>query len=175
MDSKKHVDFISAIVFLALSVYVIYSGIGYYQAIQVRGATPFYESPGFFPVIIGCGLLVCSMMLLVRSLKGGAFSENIQKLKEGGVQFAKSPTALKALIGCTWMGIYVYFFLSYLGFVVGTMIFLLGLMIFLQADKIFKAEKKAALRTLVKIVVVSAASVGFTYTIFQTIFRVPLP
>ena len=175
MGSRKHADFISSLAFMALSVYVMAEGYSYYQRIQVRGSTPFYESPGFFPIVIGGALLVCSLMLLARSLKGGALGENIKNIKEGAVVFLKSPTALKAFIGCVWMGLYVYVFLPAFKFRFGSMIFLFGFMLFLQGKKILGSDVKTMVVSLVKIISISGISVLVTYQLFQVLFRVPLP
>lgn len=175
MSSRKHLDFISAVIFLAMSAYAIIEGFNYYQGIQARGDVPFYESPGFFPVIIGCGLFVCSVMLLVRSIKGTSLGELFSQLKNGSATFVKSPLALRALIGCLWMGLYVFVLLRNLGFVLSSILFLVVIMVFLQWRKVFGSDKKAAAWLVIKILLVSVISIVMTYVLFQTIFRVPLP
>ena len=172
---RKHIDFASAIAFAALSVYVILEGYGYYQAIQVRGHTPFYESPGFFPMVIGGALLICSIMLLARSLRGNELASNIKNIKDGAQSFLKSATALKSLIGCTWMGLYVFFLLPQFNFRLGSVIFLVGLILFLQVRKIYEMEALARVKALATILTASIISVLATYQLFQVIFRVPLP
>ena len=175
MDTRKHVDFVSAIVLMALSVYVIFEGYSYYQAIQVRGVSPFYESPGFFPVIVGSGLLICSVMLLVRSLKGGALAENVAMAASGFKNFVTSDVAWRALLGCAWMGFYVFFLLSWLGFILASFLFLIVLMTFLHLDKIIGVDVKSVALTFVKIVVVTGVTVGMLFGVFNGIFGVPLP
>ena len=175
MESRKHVDFVSSIVFIGLSVYVIVEGYKYYQGIQIRGRTPFYESPGFFPIVIGGALLFCSLMMLVRSLKGGMFGENIRNIKEGASTFLKSPMALKAFIGCVWMGLYVYVLLPAFRFRLGSMIFLLGFIFFLQGKEMLSSDLKRTVVSIVKIFVISGVTVLTTHYLFQVLFRVPLP
>ena len=175
MGSRKHVDLVSALVFLALSVYVIIEGFTYYEGIQRRGATPFYLSPGLYPVMIGCALLFCSIILLVRSVMGGDFKETLQNLKSGTIAFLKSPTALRSLIGSLWMGIYIFFLLQGLGYLIGSTIFLIGLMAFLQLDTLKASSTKDIVISLAKYALISSIAAGATYVLFQILFRVPLP
>ena len=172
---RKHVDFLSALIFMGLSVYVIFEGRRYYQAIQARGAIVFHESPGFLPVIIGTAMLVCSILLLVRSIKGGALGENLQKIKTAAVDLVKMPTIHKAIIGCSWMGLYIFVLLRAWGFVTASVIFLVIFMAFLQFEKLRSSTKKGIFILFAKYTSISVISVGFTYVMFQVIFRVPLP
>ena len=172
---RKHIDFVSSIVMLALSVYVIVESMDFYSILSQRMGTPFTQSPGFFTMIIGVVLLACSVLLLVRSVRGGAFAENIQKIKEGSTNFLKSPVALRSLIGCSWMGIYIFVLLPYLGFVIGSLIFLIVMMTFVEAPSFKGADTKMIALSVVKYAVISGIAVGATSGLFQIIFRVPLP
>ena len=160
---------------LALSIYVMFESINYYNAINQRMATAFDQSPGFFPMIVGVALFVCSILLLVRSLKGVGVMGNLNAAKEGASSFLKSPVALRSLIGCSWMGIYIFILLPMLSFVAGSIVFLVVMMIFLELPELKKAEKKAAVISVVQYVVISGITVGLTAGLFQGIFRVPLP
>ena len=172
---RKHVDFVTAIGLLALSVYVIVESIGFYNEINRRMTLVFHQSPGFYTSILGVALFICSLLLLIRSLKGSHVSEHLKSIKSGAVVFFKSPNTRKAFIGCAWMGLYIYFLLPFLSFLVGTIIFLFVLIMFLLADTLLGADKKTIIRTVVKIFVISTAFVWGVYGLFQLFFRVPLP
>jgi len=173
--SSKHVDFVSALVFMGLSIYVIASGRNYYQLIQVRGDIPFYQSPGFFPVLVGVPMLICSIMLLARSLKKSGLGENLQNIKEAAIALVKSPVIHKAIVGSVWMGLYIFVLLQSLGFVAASLLFLVVIMTLLQFEKLRGSTKKGVVLLFAKYIGVSVCSVGFTYVLFQIIFRVPLP
>jgi len=160
---------------LLLSVYVIFEGINYYNAINERMTVAFDQSPGFFPTIIGFALLACSILLLVRSLKGVGVVGNLNSAKEGAASFLKSPVALKSLIGCGWMGIYIFVLLPYLGFVLGSILFLVVMIVFLEFSTLKESDSKTAIISVVKYAVISGITVGLTAGLFQGIFRVPLP
>ena len=160
---KPHVDFVSSIVFLILGVYMFVSGINYYNDANARFNLAIHNSPGLFPMLISIGIIICAVMLLIRSLKQSALKDHITKSAEGAVSFIKSPVALKAALGIMWMLLYVYILLPRFNFVIGTMVYLVGFMLFLRATSI------------VKIVLISSATVGLTYVVFGMFFRVTLP
>lgn len=162
MEQRKHIDFIGALCFMALSVYMIVEGISYHAQITQRLPLAFYESPGIFPVIIGSVMFLCSAMLLVRSLKGGAFKENIQKIIAGAKGLANKDT-LFSVVGLAIMALYIFILLPFLGFVIGSVIFMVGLMLYLKSGHI------------IKIILISTAVVAISYVVVQIIFRAPLP
>jgi hypothetical protein len=163
LKAQKHVDFVSAVVFIALSIYILASSVLYFQDANARFRLAFHNSPGLFPFMVGTGLLICSVMLLIRSLKGASLNDNISKAAEGAVSFVKSPVAKRAAIGIVWMALYVYVLLPQLGFVIATLAYLIVFMLYLRATSI------------VNIVVISGLTVGITYVVFAMFFRVILP
>ena len=173
--NRKHVDFATSIIIFGLSVYVISESIRFYNEINQRMPTPFSQSPGFFTGIIGGALFICSVLLFVRSVKGGAFAENFKKIKEGSSGFLKSPVFLKGLIGCVWMGLYIFLLLPVFGYAVGSVIFLVIMMIFLQNEELRVANPKTIAISIIKYVLVSVISVGALVVLFQNVFGVPLP
>lgn len=138
-------------------------------------ATEFHQSPGFFTFFVGCVLLFCSVLLLIRSLKGGGLATNMGNIKEGATNFLKSPTAIRALIGCSWMGIYIYFLLPTFRFFAASIIFLIVLITFLNSHSFAKMDTKSIAVSVVKFSVISLIAVGFTYVLFNMFFGVPLP
>lgn len=162
MEQRKHIDFVGSLVFLALSVYMVIEGIRYHQDITRRMALAFYESPGFFPVIVGSVMFVCSLMLLVRSTKGGALGENLQKLKDGASALMNKDM-LFACVGIAIMGLYIFIVLPFLGFLLASIIFLVGIMLYLKAGH------------WAKILLIAISIVGISVAVVSMIFRAPLP
>ena len=173
--NRKHVDFVTSIIIFGLAVYVISESIRFYNEINLRMPTPFTQSPGFFTGIIGGALLICSVLLFVRSIKGGVLAENFNKIKEGSTSFLKSPVFLKGLIGCVWMGLYIFLLLPIFGYAVGSVIFLILMMMFLQNEELREGNLKSNAINILKYVVVSVVSVGALVLLFQNVFGVPLP
>ena len=172
---RKHIDFVTSIGLLALSVYVIVESIGFYIEINQRMTLAFHQSPGFFTSIIGVALFICSLLLLIRSLKGSSVFAHLKSIKSGAADFFKSPYTRKAFVGCLWMGFYIYVLLPFLSFLVGSIVFLVVLILFLLADTLIGADKKTIIRTVAKICVISTAFVWAVFGMFQLFFRVPLP
>jgi len=142
---------------------MLVSGIGYYLDANARFNLAIHNSPGLFPILISIGMLFCSIMLLIRSVKQASFMENASKAMEGASNFVKSPIAKKAALGITWMALYVYVLLPQFGFVIATPIYLVVFMLFLRATSI------------AKILIISSLTVGLTYVVFAMFFRVILP
>jgi len=115
------------------------------------------------------------VLLLIRSVRGGAFIENFRKIKEGTVEFVKTPTALRSVLGILWMGIYIFVLLPQLSFIIGSMIFLVVMITALLARTLVNADKKTIAISVAKTVVISAFAVFATYGVFSMFFRVPLP
>ena len=158
---------------IALSIYVLVESWGFYT--NQRMPVPFYNSPGFFPFILGCALLICAVIMLIRSVSGGAFFDNFKKLKDGGLEFIKSPTAYRSAIGISWMGIYIFVLLPRLSFIFGTIVFLLVMITALMYPTFDLSDKKATAVSMAKIVAIILVSVFSTYGLFAVFFGVPLP
>ena len=175
MEQRKHVDFVSALIFLAISIFMIFSGIGYHNQLLQRVNVPFVESPGLLPVIVGSGLLVCSIMLLKRSMENTSIKEIAQKIKEGTKAISNKQT-LYTLVGIALLGAYIYIIIPLfsaipgldsiifgLGFLIGTIIFLIGIMLYLKATSLFKIS------------IISIVFVIILYILVRVVFNAPLP
>ena len=149
---------------------MVIEGFTYHSNITQRLDLEFYESPGFFPVIVGSIMFICSAMLFVRSLKGNSVGEIFQRISEGANALMTKQT-LYSVVGIAIMGAYVFVLLPVLssllppnlGYVVSTIIFLVGIMLYLKAGSI------------IKILLVSSCVVGISYVVVQMVFRAPLP
>ncbi|MCL2619046.1 MAG: tripartite tricarboxylate transporter TctB family protein, partial [Defluviitaleaceae bacterium] len=172
---RKHVDFGTSIGLMVLSVYVILESIRFHTEFNARIATVLHQSPGFFPLVLGSALLFCSILLLARSLKGATVSEHLAKIKSGAAAFATSSTTHKSIVGCAWMGVYIFVLLPQLGFLVGTVLFLFVFITLLQVGTFSGAGVKVAVLTVLTTLVISVLVVGAIFSLFQLFFRVPLP
>lgn len=172
MENKKHVDFISAVVFIILAVYVIFESMHIYK----DAGELLYESPGLMPLVLGCGLLLTGIMLLVRSLKAQSLAVHVEKLKKGATETLSSKTFQKALIGIAIMFIYVYLLLEKIGYTLSSAVFMIVLMLFLNIENILESENSSEkMKIILKIIVIPIAVVAVTWVTFQKGFGVPLP
>ena len=160
---------------MALSIYVIISAFGYHGEIQSRGNIVWNQSPGFFPIIVGSALLFCSIILLIRSIKGSGVKAHLQTVGAGAKEFFTSKMTLRAVIGLIWMGLFVFVFLEMLGFVVSSLLYAITLMVYLQAGDIFRKPLGKAIVHILILAVIATVVVFATYFLFQEIFRAPLP
>ena len=159
MESRKHVDFISSIIIGIVAVYVIVDSI----RMHIDSGEVIYYSPGIIPFIFGVGLLICTVMLLIRSLKGTNVKASLQKVIENGIAFTKTETAKTAFFGLLIMMAYIFILLPLTNFVISTFIFLVVFMLFMKAGNVVKS------------LIVSAITVALVYLLFVKAFGVPLP
>lgn len=159
MEHKKHFDFLTSLVLIAVSAYIAAAGFGIYQ----DAGEPMYVSPGLFPIVLGIALALCSVFLLLQSLKGGGASARCAELKQWAGTVLKEPTCISMLIGTLIMGIYTYLLLSLLPFWLASLLFMILLMMYLNSGSV------------VKILLISGGAVAGVVALFQVLFRVPLP
>jgi len=159
MESKKHFDFLASFVLIALGVYVILAGMG----IVKDAGEIFYVSPGFFPVMLGLVLVLCSFLLLASSLKGAGFSQRRKELKVWWQTKVHDPNSIKTLVGIGIMLVYTYGLLRLMPFWLASGIFLVALMLYLRSTSV------------VRILIISAGSIAAIVVFFQIGFGVPLP
>lgn len=158
-NNKKLRDFISSIVILLLSVFVLAESRGIY----VKAGKTLYLSPALIPLMLGTILLVLSVVLMLESLKEGGIAARAAEGKQWMKAIKEDPNSLRMLIGLVLMGIYTFVLLGMLPFWLATFLFMFLLMYFLEAG------------SLVKIVVISIVVTALIIFLFQVCFRVPLP
>lgn len=158
MTSKKF-DFASSIALIITALYVIYESVDIYE----KAKEPMYLSPALVPFVLSVALLLCSLILFVNSVKDGGMSARVHELSAWFVQIKGEAATKRMLIGTIIIGIYTYFLLGELPFMVATLIFMVVLMMYLKVG------------SFVKILIISVATVAATHGLFQELFRVPLP
>lgn len=158
MKDNKHYDFLSSVVLIIIGVYIIASGVGIYH----KAKEPLHVSPGLFPIILGCALILCSILLLISSLKDGGVKQRIEEIKGWAGHTFKEKATISMIVGTVIMGIYSFVLLSILPFWLGSLIFMIFLFIYLNAASV------------IKILILSGGSVLAIILLFQVLFRVPL-
>src|SRR4051794_16137129 len=103
-EKPKHLDFMSSIILSLLALYIIWESIKITN--EVGG--PIYSSPGLLPLILGCMLLLCSVLLYRGSLKNAGVSGNISTLKTWFAEVSKSKDTMNMLIGIGILGIFTF-------------------------------------------------------------------
>ena len=163
-DAKtSHHDFLTSLILIAVSVYVIITSLGYWQKQKVA----FYESAGFVPILITSGLLLMAFRLLRQSLKQDSVKNYIVRLKKGAIETVRSNTVHRALVGLALFWIYVFVLLGKMPFWLASFLTLSAVLIFVRFDKKWQ--------TSLKMIVIAALCVAGIVGLFQFAFSVPMP
>lgn len=158
-EQPKHFDFISSICLFLIAVYIVFESI----KISNEVGGPLYSSPGLLPLFLGSMLLLCSVLLFARSLKKTGISGNISTLKAWFAEVSKSKDTMNMLIGIVILGVFTFFLMPTFPFLISSFIFMVVLMKVLDAGSYWK------------VIIISACVSATVYTLFQIIFKVPLP
>ena len=163
-DSKiAHLDFLTALILIAVSVAVIITSVAYWQ----RQKLPFYESAGFMPVLIAGGLFVMAARLLKESLKHDSARSFLQRLRKSAGQTLRSNRVHRALFGLLIFGIYVFYLLGRISFWLSSFVALAVVLIFVRFD--------GKWQTSLKMLLIAALCVAGIVGLFQYAFSVPMP
>ena len=155
----KHLDFISAICLFLVSVYIIWDSWRIHE--DVGG--PLYASPGLLTLFLGTMIALCSVLLFIRCLKNVGISGNIRAFTQWFTEFIKMKETLNTLLGIGILALFVFILLPRFPFLISSFIFTFILMKVMEAGSILK------------ITIISACVSGSIFTLFQIIFKVPLP
>ena len=162
-SARAHLDFLTSIILIIISIAVIITSIGYWQ----RQKLPFYESAGFMPILISGGLLIMAVRLLRESMKHGRVPAFMARLKDSAVAMTKSSQVHRAIVGLVIFGFYVFFLLGRLPFWLGSFLALGAVLVFVRYD--------GTLKTAIKMIVIAALCVAGIVSLFQYAFTVPMP
>ncbi len=163
-DSKiAHLDFLTALVLIAISTAVVITSIGYWQ----RQKLPFYESAGFMPVLIACGLLVMAARLLKESLKHDSARNFVLRLRKSAGLTLRSNRVHRSLFGLLVFGVYVFFLLGRMTFWLSSFLALAIVLVFVRFD--------GKWQTALKMLLIAALCVAGIVGLFQYAFSVPMP
>lgn len=162
-SARAHLDFLTSIILIIISIAVIITSIGYWQ----RQKVTFYESAGFMPVLIAGGLLIMSLRLLREALKQDNAHSFISRLKVSFGQTVRSNTVHRAIIGLIIFGIYVFVLLGRMPFWLASFLPLAAVLVFVRYD--------GTLKTALKMILIAALCVAGIVGLFQFAFAVPMP
>ena len=154
-------DFFSSIVLLLFTVFLFQQSL----LIHADAKVSWRVSPALLPVFLGCCLLLCSVILLFRSLRehsAAALTSSVrQHVREW---FCSDDSDWKRILGgIALLGTYIFVLIPIFEFWLSTSLFLLTIFLFLRATSGWK------------IVVVTFGTVGGIILLFNKIFNVTLP
>jgi len=155
----KHLDFITSLVIMGVSIYTAVSAYGLY----IKSRSAFYASPGFLPTIIAGALFLLAVNLLLQSLNKSSVKELLHRIREAMPRGLKSVRVKNTVIGLAFFAMYIFVLLRFLPFWLASILLLFGCFIYLKAAKPVKSAVIAVL-----------SAVGIVL-LFQVIFRVPMP
>lgn len=154
-------DFFSAIVLLLVSGFVLQQCADIYT----EAGVPMNVSPALLPLFLGCCLLLCSIILLLRTLKGQRASVLTSLIICGVKGWFKSAESewQRVLGGVFLLGVYIFLLIPIFEFWLSTSIFLISTYLFLRATSLWKMG------------IITLGSVGGIILLFQQVFNVNLP
>ncbi|TXK84992.1 tripartite tricarboxylate transporter TctB family protein [Paenibacillus sp. N3.4] len=158
-ETPKHLDFITSICLFLLSVYIIADSL---KMIKTVGG-PVYSSPGLLPIIIGSMLMLCTVVLFIKSMKSVGFMGNLRALSEWFRPFIKDTDTRAMLSGIAIIAVYSFVLVPRLPFLLSSIIFMVFLMKVINAG------------SYLKISLISVSVSASLYILFEIIFKVPLP
>ena len=133
-------------------------------ALGMKVFRSFLDSPGFFPLILGCIFVLLGAALTFPALKKVGFSTIKVTFSKSNLQeFLKNDKTLRVTIILALMYAYVYILIGRINFTVATSIYLFLTMLYIKSTKWWMA-------LIISIVASLAISIVFKYG-----FRIPLP
>lgn len=160
---REHLDFLTAIILLVVSVAAIILSLGYWRDLGGE----FYASPGFMPTIIAAFLLVMAAILFANSLKGSSVSERLSQLGAALPATLRSRTFWRAVVGLAIFAVYIFVLLGRLPFWLASLIVLLAILFYLNQPK--------GMKSIVTLALIGVLSVAGIILLFQVAFSVPMP
>ncbi|NOV03688.1 tripartite tricarboxylate transporter TctB family protein [Paenibacillus planticolens] len=156
--TPKHLDFITSICLFLVSVYILVDSM---KMVKTVGG-PIYSSPGLLPIIIGSMLMLCTVVLFIKSMKNVGFTGNVRAIGEWFGPFIKDTDTRGMLTGIVIIAVYCFVLVPRLPFLLSSVIFLVFLMKVMNAGSYFK-------------IILTAVAVSISlYVLFEIIFKVPL-
>ena len=159
MGNDLRLNFISATLLTLLSIAILIGSV----AIHTRVDEPLYASPALMPGILGAALLLCSLLLLWQSVRGGGWRTRAAEAGAWIAGVAKHPDTRTTLIGLALMAIYTFVLVPLLPFWIATVLFTTAMLAFLRATRWYW------------VLLISAATAGGIVLLFETAFNIPLP
>lgn len=154
-------DFFSAVLLILLTGFLFQQSLLIHEDAKVA----WQVSPALLPVFLGSCLLLCSLILLLRSLKqqssGALATSVIAHIRDWFC--AENSDWKRVLGGIALLGIYIFALVPVFEFWLSSSLFLLAIFLYLRAS------------SYVGIVLVTIGTVGGIIVLFNKIFNVTLP
>lgn len=167
-DQQDHLDFLTSLVLIGISIAIIVTCQGYYhQQLSRRIVSTFYESTGFMPTVFAAFLLVMALIQLVGTLRKAGVKTYVQQLIVSAKATFTSRRFYKAVGGLLIFAVYVYALLGKLSF--GAASFLVLFVTLLYTHPEMKWQ------TWVKMGVIALCASAGIVLLFQYAFSVPMP
>jgi len=162
-EPLRSADLLTGIIFSVLGVYVCFKSIGmfYVENIRMQEGAAWYNSPGLFPLVIGAGFTLLSVLLILNSIKEKGSLGILRWSRIKGL--FKDNRFIRGVLVVLILGFYVFFLLDRFPFFMSTFIFLITCM------SVFKAEK------WYKIIIYSFVFAWMITYIFGTVVKIPMP
>lgn len=154
-------NFFSAIMLVIVSLFVLQQSFEIY----IDAAVPAKVSPALLPAFLGCCVLICAAVILLKTLKGQKTADIIAVIVsevKGWFGSAESDWQ-RVLGGLALLGSYIFLLIPIFEFWLSTSIFLILTYSFLRAAAWWK------------IGIITIGAVGGIILLFQQIFSVKLP
>ena len=156
-------DLITSAVLIVFGMYLLISGALMSQKTMALADSPWYGTPGMFPIFIGAALVILSSVMLSSLLKSDVCMDKDDVFPIG--RYFRSESFRRTLVAIGFLAIYVFILFGNINFLLATVIYLFSTMLYFR-------EKGFAVW---KIAVISVAFTGFLYLFFGVLAGVPLP
>ena len=154
-------DFFSALLILLFTIFLFQQSLQIHDEAKVAWPV----SPALLPVFLGSCLLLCSLILLLRSLKNQSSAVLFGSIKQHIFDWfcAENSDWKRVLGGIALLAIYIFALVPVFEFWLSSSLFLLAIFLYLRAS------------SYVGIVLVTIGTVGGIIVLFNKIFNVTLP
>ncbi len=159
----RKIDVISAALLFSFGMFVFITGLRMPVEQLTHDPHKWYLGPGFFPEIIGGGLIIQALVLLFVGIResGGISGQDILN----ALCFLKSNMVARFFIALGLLALYIFLLLRFLPYTVGTFTYLTANMI------IFRTDNRAIWKLLI-ICLICSVVVAYGFSHFA---KIPLP
>ena len=169
-DEQRHLDFLTSLILMGVSVAVIVTCQEYYrQQLARRMVATFYESTGFMPMVFAGFLLVMAFIQLIGSLRGHSVKAHALHLTASFKATWESQTFFKAVGGLAIFFVYIYMLLTKMPFGAASFLVLYATLMYSHWEEYRNAK------TWLKMGVIALCASAGIVILFQYLFAVPMP
>ena len=160
MDKK---DLATSVVLMLFGIYVFVTGIRMSRTTMALADSPWYGTPGIFPIVIGGVLILLSAIMGGSLLKAGVRLD--RTFLDAAISYLKDRAFIRLVAAIGFFAIYIFVLIGHINFLVSTFLYLFITMVFFR-EKGFAVWKLA---------LISVAFTGLLYLIFGVLANIPFP